>query len=121
MSIGGSAPAMGPSGIAHWRYSLTLVALLSSTHGFAQVDKAEDPGEIVVTATKRNDTILDIPQSVQAVSGATLERLAATSLQDVINKLPGVSGYSNGTGRSSFNIRGIQSFSGGVIDASTAW
>ncbi len=106
----------------HRGVALTLVALMSSTAAFAQIAAAKtdiELDEIVVTATKRKDTILVIPQSVQAVSGATLERLGATSLQDVVNKLPGVSGYANGTGRSSFNIRGIQSFSGGVIDAST--
>ena len=119
MSTGKTRTTGLSSRAAHRRLSLTLVALMSSTHAFAQVNDADDTTEIVVTATKRNDKILDIPQSIQAVSSATLERLGATSLQDVINKLPGVSGYSNGTGRSSFNIRGIQSFSGGVIDAST--
>jgi iron complex outermembrane recepter protein len=75
--------------------------------------------EIIVSATKRNDAIIDIPQSIQAVSSQTLERLGAASLQDVINQLPGVSGFSTGTGKSAFNIRGVASFSGSVIDSST--
>jgi iron complex outermembrane recepter protein len=75
--------------------------------------------EIIVTATKRRDAIIDIPQSIQAVSSDTLDRLGAASLQDVINQLPGVSGFSTGTGKSDFNIRGVASFSGSVIDSST--
>ncbi len=117
--------------------SFAIVAILmSSTAAFseaaaqtqegsqASADKAvaEDErrdSDIIVTATRRQDAIIDIPQSIQAVSNETLERLGAASLQDVINQLPGVSGFSTGTGKSAFNIRGVASFSGSVIDSST--
>ncbi|NJS13332.1 MAG: TonB-dependent receptor [Sphingopyxis sp.] len=118
--------------MSHYRLSrrvqllATACGLMVATPAFSQTADSpeEEPAadssqDIVVTATRRDDRIIDIPQSIQAVSGATLERLGAASLQDVINQLPGVTGFSTGTGKSDFSIRGVASFGGGVIDSST--
>ncbi len=101
-------------------YLTTAIAALTTVSpAAAQQASAPSGDEIIVTANKRSDTILNIPQSVQAISGDELERLSATSFQDIVNKLSGVSGYSTGTGTSSFNIRGIESLAASPIDAST--
>src|SRR4029453_14777978 len=52
----------------------------------------EETGEtITVTAQKREEAILDIPQSVTVVGGETLERQRATSFQDYASLIPGLS------------------------------
>ena len=43
-----------------------------------------DDGEIVVTAQKREEAILDIPQSVTVVGGDTLERQQAVTFSATI-------------------------------------
>src|SRR5438045_4068193 len=58
----------------------------------AQPPAAEqDNGEIIITAQKREEAILDIPQSVTVVGGDTLERQHAVTFQDYISQVPGLS------------------------------
>jgi iron complex outermembrane receptor protein len=46
--------------------------------------------EIVVTARKREETLLDVPVIAQVISGAQLERQQVVSLQDVAKLTPGL-------------------------------
>ncbi len=64
--------------------------------------------EVVVTATRRNESVLDIPYSITAVSGATLEEAHIQSLSDLTKFIPGISFVDQGpASRSNFVIRGI--------------
>lgn len=47
--------------------------------------------EVVVTAQKREQALRDVPLSVQAFSGADLERAGIRDLAEVINFIPGAS------------------------------
>jgi iron complex outermembrane recepter protein len=47
-------------------------------------------GEIVVTARRREEKLLDIPVSVSAVSGAQLDNLGVTSVTGLIAQVPGL-------------------------------
>jgi len=76
---------------------------------------AADPGndtsaleEVVVTATRRSASVLDIPYSITAVSGTTLEEANVQSLSDLTKLIPGISFVDQGpASRSNFVIRGI--------------
>src|SRR3546814_19236791 len=46
--------------------------------------------EIVVTAQKREQALIDVPQSVSVVSGATLEQQQAVTFQDFAKLVPGL-------------------------------
>lgn len=50
--------------------SVSVVALAASAPAFAQDAGASSTGEIVVTARKREETALQVPVSVTALSGA---------------------------------------------------
>lgn len=63
--------------------------------------------EIVVTAQKRAERLIDTPQSVSVVSSETLARLGATQLRDVVNTIPGLSLTTAGTGYSQISMRGV--------------
>ena len=71
-----------------------------------------DPIEIVVTAQKREERILDIPQSVSVVSGDTLERQQATTFQDYLSQVPGLSLEQSEPGEGRLTLRGVNT--GGV-------
>ena len=58
------------------------VAVLFSVSALAELE------EIVVTATKRPESLQDIAMSVQAVSGEALEALSIDDLQDLANSVP---------------------------------
>ncbi len=71
--------------------------------------------EIVVTAQKRSENILDVPASVSYVSGYTLEAQHATQLQDYAAYVPGLQVDSGGTpGQATITLRGIAPLGSGA-------
>ena len=79
------------------------------TPAAAQPSSTEPPGgEIIVTARKRNERLLDVPVSVSALSGEQLQRYATTSLQSIAQQTPQliISESQNQVG-GSINLRGI--------------
>lgn len=78
---------------------------------------AQDAGalqgeDIVVTAQKREQLLVDVPQSVSVVSGATLERQQATNFQDYLKLVPGLQLNQDTQGVGRLVLRGINT--GGV-------
>ena len=71
-----------------------------------------DQAEIVITAQKRREKILDIPQSVTVVGGATLERQHAVTFQDYLSQVPGLSLEQSEPGAGRLVLRGVNT--GGV-------
>lgn len=71
-----------------------------------------DQAEIVITAQKREEKILDIPQSVTVVSGDTLERQGATTFSEYLNEIPGLSLEQSEPGVGRLVLRGVNT--GGV-------
>jgi outer membrane receptor protein involved in Fe transport len=71
-----------------------------------------DQAEIVITAQKREETILEIPQSVTVVGGDTLERQHATTFQQYLNQIPGLSITEAEPGSTRLTLRGVNT--GGV-------
>ena len=67
-------------------------------------------GDIVVTAQKREQRLLDVPLAIQAISGADLEAAGDTQLNDVVKEIPGAASVSrSGPGYETISIRGISS------------
>ena len=71
--------------------------------------------EIIVTAQKRAESILDIPISIKVLEAATLETVNADSLDDIARLVPSMSmAETGGRGRSNVQIRGLGSNVGSV-------
>ena len=69
---------------------------------------AETTGnDIVVTATKRNETIQDVPFSINAQTAADIEKSGSNSLEDVARNVAGLSVQNLGPGQSQVSIRGV--------------
>ena len=108
----------------HMLASAALLAVTAASPAFAQVQEElpppqadesaadEDIAEIVVTAQKREEAILDIPQSVTVVSGDTLERQQATNFEDYAALIPGLSFNQSNPGNTTIVLRGVNT--GGV-------
>jgi len=71
-----------------------------------------DPNAIVITATKRPQVLLDVPQSVTVVSGKTLETQHANSFQDYLKLVPGLQLDQDTPGAGRLILRGVNT--GGV-------
>ena len=73
-------------------------------------DSAED--EIVITAQKRAQTTIEVPQSVSVVSGATLEAQHADNFSDYLKLVPGLQLNQSTPGAGRLVVRGVNT--GGV-------
>ena len=67
----------------------------------------EDQAAIVVTAQRRVQTLIEIPQSISVVGGETLERQQATSFADYAALVPGLSIDQDNPGEARVILRGI--------------
>ena len=65
--------------------------------------------EVVVTAEKRRQPLLEAPVSVTVVSGQALAQRHEVKLADYLAQIPGISVQDNGYGQIDFSIRGIGS------------
>ena len=109
-----------------FRFALSITcgvaALLAGGHANAQAQEApagasapvadEQPSDIIVTAQKREQTLIDIPQAVSVVSGASLERNQAFSFQDYVKLVPGLNVSQSNPGEARLILRGVNT--GGV-------
>ena len=63
--------------------------------------------EVVVTATKRKQSVRDIPASISVFTGTQLENSGKTNLTDFIEESPGVTASEGGPGFTRVTMRGI--------------
>jgi outer membrane receptor protein involved in Fe transport len=71
-----------------------------------------DQNAIVVTAQKRPQVLIDVPQSVSVISGDTLENTHAQRLSDYLTRIPSANIVESQAGNSRIVLRGINT--GGV-------
>ena len=63
--------------------------------------------EIVVTATKRDQTLQDVPFSINAQTAEDIERSGSSTLEDVARNVAGLSVQNLGPGQSQVSVRGV--------------
>ncbi len=97
-----------PIAIALGAAIVPAVGTRAAEAGRAQPAEAGALEEIVVTATRRAESIHDVPMSISAVSQADLERSGATRASDIVRMVPGVAYTENSVGQAVLAIRGIQ-------------
>ena len=112
------------------RLSYAIAAILSGapfavTHAATATatDASDSEGiqEITVTAQRRNESIQDVPITIQAITGAQLKDLSVSTFDDVVKFLPNVQFPSNGPGQGNIYIRGLSTgFAGEQSSASIA-
>lgn len=69
--------------------------------------------DIVVTASRRTENILDEPYSISAVTGEALAKANATEYRDFLTAVPGVALVEAGLGTNNVIIRGLATAAGG--------
>ncbi len=99
------------------KYMLTcaVAALMSGSGGVAMAAAAPADTtstgtaveEIVVTATRRSESIQNVPQTVQAFGGQQLQQLNVTNLNSLIEYTPNVTFANNGPGQGNIYMRGL--------------
>jgi len=115
----------------HKKHFLTPVAgaiaaaLYPGSSAVAQDAEAQDADnyaleEVIVTATKREVSIQDIPASVQAITQETLEAMGARTMEDFARFVPSMNIVNYGAGSSTVVFRGAISGSGWLAQATSS-
>ncbi|MDB6085967.1 MAG: TonB-dependent receptor, partial [Gammaproteobacteria bacterium] len=63
--------------------------------------------EVLVSATRRSERLIDTPQSITVVGSAELEKLGAVQLRDYADTVPGLSLNTAGAGYNQIVMRGV--------------
>jgi iron complex outermembrane recepter protein len=98
-------------GVSSLSAAAPLAAQEAARPGGAESDQLQ---EVVVTAEKRNENILEVPISVSVIDGGALESQHVTNFDAVTRMTPGVSfsagaGEGAGEGQETIEIRGVSS------------
>ena len=113
---------------AYLKASTAVVAIVmagASAPGLALAADASGPGsaaqvdEVVVTASRREEKMQNVPIAVEALSGKTLSQLGVTDFSQLISYLPDVHDAGRGPGQQAVYIRGISTDTAS-IQASTS-
>ena len=67
----------------------------------------ESTQDVIVTAQKRSQTLIEVPQSISVVSGAALETQQASTFQDYLKLVPGLQLNQSQPGLGRIILRGI--------------
>jgi iron complex outermembrane recepter protein len=87
-------------------------ALYPASVTLAQIARAEELEEVVVTATRRELKLQDVPQSITALSTEFIEKQALTNISDLSTALPSLNIQTVYPGQNSIVIRGISTGTG---------
>jgi len=93
--------------------AVSVLALTAASPAFAQ-DTTPAAGtagtadeEIIVTATKREGTLLDVPFSINAQTEAMITRSGANTIEDLSRNVAGLTIQNLGPGQSQVSVRGV--------------
>jgi iron complex outermembrane receptor protein len=95
------------------RIAVTSMALaVSSAFAADQAAPQDDVQQVVVTAQKRAQTMVDVPQSMSVVGGDTLDKHQATGFADYLKLVPSLQLVQSTPGEGRLVLRGLDT--GGV-------
>ncbi|MCZ8132717.1 MAG: TonB-dependent receptor [Steroidobacteraceae bacterium] len=117
-----SATRPRPGGVPGLRAQTVLAAAIGGILASAAAgqERSASPAleEVVVTATRRAESVLEIPLNISVATGETLERLAVRDLTGIATAVPGLvatdQGVRNNGTNNSFIIRGVNATSIGL-------
>ena len=104
LSYAVAAILSGVSGGAAYAQQAQAPALAPAPAAETNTDSIQ---EITVTAQRRTQSIQDVPISIQAFTGQTLQQLNITTFDDYIKYLPNVTAANNGPGQNEIFFRGL--------------
>ena len=72
---------------------------------------------MIVTANRREENLQNVPITIQVLTGETLAKLNATTFDDFVNYLPGVTAHGVGPGQNNIYVRGLGTAVSGIQGA----
>src|SRR5210317_1811616 len=87
--------------------AITIALVVGGAPGVA-LAQAGELEEITVTATKRAESIMDVPLAITAMSGEFIREANLNDIKDLIQFTPGISGNSKDSFLDFVSVRGIR-------------
>jgi iron complex outermembrane recepter protein len=91
--------------------ALAVAGALAASMAHAQTQDADEMGEVVVTATRRATSVVDVPYNISAVSGDALAAEQVIDNIDLMRRVPAIAsvdrGYRNSGVINGITIRGL--------------
>jgi iron complex outermembrane receptor protein len=100
---GGAAQSLRPTPVAQ-AISMALVLGCASAPLHAQ----QEIEEVIVTATKRAESVMDVPLAITAMSGQFIRNVNLNDVKDLITFTPGITGNSKDSFLDFVSVRGIR-------------
>lgn len=107
-----SVPASGKITFTYIGYYPTTVSANGETLDIRMKENSQNLGEVVVTTQKKLQSSIDVPISLSALAGSTMNKLNIHQLDDVANFTPGVQIQLQSPNNPGYVIRGVTSDDG---------
>jgi iron complex outermembrane recepter protein len=85
----------------------TTIVIAAPAETSATTGTGTELAEVVVTATRREENLQNVPITIQALTGDTLSKLNATTFDDYVKYLPNVTAQGLGPGQNNIYMRGL--------------
>jgi iron complex outermembrane recepter protein len=80
----------------------------------SKISESEGLQEVIVTANRREENQQNVPMTIQVLTGATLAELNATTFDDFVKYLPGVTAHGVGPSQNNIYVRGLGTATTGI-------
>jgi outer membrane receptor protein involved in Fe transport len=96
------------TGLRFERLTERTVRILESTTPETASSRANGPlPDVIVTAARREESLQDVPITIQVLTNTTLHNLNATMFDDYVSYLPAVTAHGVGPAQNNIYIRGL--------------
>jgi iron complex outermembrane recepter protein len=80
----------------------------------AKITSGDELPDVIVTANRREEDLQNVPMTIQVLTGETLAELNATTFDDFVKYLPGVTAHGVGPAQNTIYVRGLGTTMGGI-------
>jgi iron complex outermembrane receptor protein len=80
----------------------------------ANASSGDELQEVIVTANRREENLQNVPITIQVLTGETLAKLNATTFDDFVKYLPGVTAHGVGPSQNNIYVRGLATTTFGI-------
>jgi iron complex outermembrane receptor protein len=91
-----------------------LVAVIAPPREPTKILSGDELQEVIVTANRREEDLQNVPMTIQVLTGEMLAKLNATTFDDFVKYLPGVTAHGVGPGQNTIYVRGLGTTVGGI-------
>jgi iron complex outermembrane recepter protein len=91
-----------------------LVAVIAPAREPTKILSGDELQEVIVTANRREEDLQTVPMTIQVLTGDALGKLNASTFDDFVKYLPGVTAHGVGHGQNTIYVRGLGTTVGGM-------